>query len=135
MFESTLRASKTSNTPPVSRLKVRRSRRKLNDMKRRFCASSKENSRTSPRGDRSKNFGESGIRRVQCRRHQPLSLMSDFRISALAPAEAAAQERNWVSRVRCGDETALTFLIARHRNRLVRTATNLLRDSHEAEDV
>jgi RNA polymerase sigma-70 factor, ECF subfamily len=64
-----------------------------------------------------------------------LSLMSDFRISALAPAEAAAQERNWVSRVRGGDETALTFLIARHRNRLVRTATNLLRDSHEAEDV
>lgn len=61
--------------------------------------------------------------------------MSDLRISALAPAEAAAQERQWVGRVRAGDETALTSLIGRHRTRLVRTATNLLRDSHEAEDV
>lgn len=47
----------------------------------------------------------------------------------------AAQERQWVSRCRNGDETALACLIARHRNRLVRTASNLLRDRHEAEDV
>lgn len=50
-------------------------------------------------------------------------------------ADAAAQERQWVSRCRVGDENALACLIARHRNRLVRTATNLLRDRHEAEDV
>ena len=50
-------------------------------------------------------------------------------------AEAAAQERQWVGRCRQGDEAALGCLIARHRNRLVRTATNLLRDRHEAEDV
>jgi RNA polymerase sigma-70 factor (ECF subfamily) len=34
-----------------------------------------------------------------------------------------------------GDENALSMLIARHRSRLVRTASNLLRDRHEAEDV
>ncbi len=50
-------------------------------------------------------------------------------------ADIAAQERQWVSRCRVGDENALGFLINRHRNRLVRTATNLLRDRHEAEDV
>src|SRR5688572_8194423 len=50
-------------------------------------------------------------------------------------AELAQQELSWVSRCREGDETALSMLIARHRNRLVRTATNLLRDRHEAEDV
>jgi RNA polymerase sigma-70 factor (ECF subfamily) len=49
--------------------------------------------------------------------------------------DPAAQERQWVARCRRGDEAALGFLIARHRNRLVRTATNLLRDRHEAEDV
>ncbi len=53
----------------------------------------------------------------------------------LQPSEVAAQERQWVSRCRTGDETALACLIARHRNRLVRTATNLLRDRHEAEDI
>jgi RNA polymerase sigma-70 factor, ECF subfamily len=46
-----------------------------------------------------------------------------------------AQERQWVARCREGDENALACLISRHRNRLVRTATNLLRDRHEAEDV
>jgi RNA polymerase sigma-70 factor, ECF subfamily len=44
-------------------------------------------------------------------------------------------ELQWVSRCRSGDETALGHLIARHRNRLIRTAANLLRDRHEAEDV
>ncbi len=61
--------------------------------------------------------------------------MSDVSISVGLAAESAAQERQWVSRSRTGDEAALTCLIARHRNRLVRTATNLLRDRHEAEDV
>jgi RNA polymerase sigma-70 factor (ECF subfamily) len=61
--------------------------------------------------------------------------MSDIKISGIAPSELAALERQWVARVREGDESALTMIIARHRNRLVRTASNLLRDSHEAEDV
>jgi RNA polymerase sigma-70 factor, ECF subfamily len=61
-------------------------------------------------------------------------MMNDTSL-ALTPAEYALQERNWVSRCRVGDEAALTCLISRHRNRLVRTATNLLRDRHEAEDV
>lgn len=50
-------------------------------------------------------------------------------------AEAAHDEWAWVARCRAGDEAALGMLIARHRNRLVRTATNLLRDRYEAEDV
>jgi RNA polymerase sigma-70 factor, ECF subfamily len=61
--------------------------------------------------------------------------MSETRTSAAITAETAAQERQWVARCRVGDEVALTCLIARHRNRLVRTATNLLRDRHEAEDI
>ncbi|MBI1756109.1 MAG: sigma-70 family RNA polymerase sigma factor [Fimbriimonas ginsengisoli] len=57
------------------------------------------------------------------------------RIVAGGAAEAAIRERQWVCRCREGDETAMTALISRHRGRLVRTATNLLRDRHEAEDV
>lgn len=49
--------------------------------------------------------------------------------------DPAVQERQWVARCRLGDESALTLLIARHRSRMIRTATNLLRDRHEAEDV
>ncbi len=55
--------------------------------------------------------------------------------SQVAAADPVAQERQWVSRIRLGDEAALGCLVARHRNRLIRTATNLLRDRHEAEDV
>lgn len=51
------------------------------------------------------------------------------------PIDPAILELHWVSRCRDGDEVALGYLIERHRNRLVRTATNLLRDRHEAEDV
>lgn len=47
----------------------------------------------------------------------------------------AAQERQWVARCRQGDEAALGALVARHRARMIRTASNLLRDRHEAEDV
>ncbi len=52
-----------------------------------------------------------------------------------SPADYAAQERYWVSRCRMGDEAALASLVARHRARMIRTAGNLLRDRHEAEDV
>lgn len=61
--------------------------------------------------------------------------MFDTRVFSGSVVDHAAQERQWVARCRSGDETALSLLIARHRNRLVRTATNLLRDRHEAEDV
>ena len=60
--------------------------------------------------------------------------MSDF-VFTLTAMEVAAQERQWVERCREGDQNALGSLIAKHRNRLIRTATNLLRDRHEAEDV
>lgn len=49
--------------------------------------------------------------------------------------EALAQDLYWIQRVRSGDEAALSHLIAKHRARLIRTATNILRDRHEAEDV
>ncbi|HEY0868550.1 MAG TPA: sigma-70 family RNA polymerase sigma factor [Fimbriimonas sp.] len=61
--------------------------------------------------------------------------MNEGSISAAPPIDPVIQERQWVARCRLGDESALTNLVARHRNRLVRTATNLLRDRHEAEDV
>ncbi|HLK13168.1 MAG TPA: sigma-70 family RNA polymerase sigma factor [Fimbriimonadaceae bacterium] len=61
--------------------------------------------------------------------------MFSARTYTLSPSEAALQERQWVAKCREGDESALGMLIARHRNRLLRTAANLLRDRHEAEDV
>ncbi len=61
--------------------------------------------------------------------------MYDQGIVALSPSDVAASERQWVGRCREGDEVAMRHLIDRHRNRLVRTATNLLRDRYEAEDV
>ncbi|BBO24284.1 MAG: sigma-70 family RNA polymerase sigma factor [Armatimonadetes bacterium] len=61
--------------------------------------------------------------------------MLEVRLTATSKADAIADELQWVSRCREGDETALSHLIARHRNRLIRTASNLLRDRHEAEDV
>lgn len=53
----------------------------------------------------------------------------------LSQLEAAQLEHSWVGRVRAGDEVPIALLVARHRVRLVRVATNLLRDRHEAEDV
>ena len=50
-------------------------------------------------------------------------------------SESIAEEAQCVARCRAGDEMALSQLIERHRNRLIRTASNLLRDRHEAEDV
>lgn len=61
--------------------------------------------------------------------------MSDFVLPSPQTLDPALLERQWVARVREGDETALTLLVQRHRQRLVRTAANLLRDQHEAEDV
>lgn len=61
--------------------------------------------------------------------------MIDVNVSPNFGVDAAAQERQWVARCRLGDENAMSFLIARHRSRLIRTASNLLRDRHEAEDV
>ena len=52
-----------------------------------------------------------------------------------ANTDAIFSERQWVARCRKGDEDALTLLVAKHRARLIRTASNLLRDRHEAEDV
>jgi RNA polymerase sigma-70 factor (ECF subfamily) len=60
--------------------------------------------------------------------------MSDVAVP-LTSYEIAAQERQWVERCRAGDQSSVGCLIAKHRNRLIRTATNLLRDRHEAEDV
>ncbi len=50
-------------------------------------------------------------------------------------SEAAYDELHWLYRCRQGDETALGLMISKHRNRLIRTASNILRDRHEAEDV
>jgi RNA polymerase sigma-70 factor (ECF subfamily) len=61
--------------------------------------------------------------------------MVDAKLISASAADLAQQELQWVSRCRQGDETALALIISRHRNRLIRTATNLLRDRHEAEDV
>lgn len=61
--------------------------------------------------------------------------MIEARLVSGIVTDPVAQERQWVSRCRQGDETALGFLIDRHRSRLIRTASNLLRDRHEAEDV
>lgn len=61
--------------------------------------------------------------------------MAEAEVLKLSRAEQAHDEWAWVARCRNGDEAALTHLIARHRNRLIRTATNLLRDRFEAEDV
>jgi len=61
--------------------------------------------------------------------------MLEAQLFTVSRAEAAVDELTWVSRCRNGDETALAYIIARHRNRLIRTASNLLRDRHEAEDV
>lgn len=61
--------------------------------------------------------------------------MLDAQTYASSRVDAAAEELQWVHRCRQGDDVALGLLIARHRNRLIRTATNLLRDRFEAEDV
>jgi RNA polymerase sigma-70 factor (ECF subfamily) len=61
--------------------------------------------------------------------------MYEFASPTLTSSDIAIQERQWVERCRVGDTRALECLIAKHRNRLIRTASNLLRDRHEGEDV
>ena len=58
--------------------------------------------------------------------------MVDAKLNRL---EALNEECTWIARCRAGDDLALRLIIERHRNRLIRTASNLLRDRHEAEDV
>lgn len=50
-------------------------------------------------------------------------------------AELRADELALVARLRHGDDIAMNLIVARHRDRLIRVAANLLRDRHEAEDV
>ena len=60
--------------------------------------------------------------------------MSDaFRFQA--GTEVVNEDQIWVQKTRAGDERALSELIRRHRLRLVRVATNILRDQGDAEDV
>ena len=55
--------------------------------------------------------------------------------TAAERAEIRENQVSWVLRVRCGDEAAMDGLVSMHRQRLIRVATNVLRDRHEAEDV
>jgi RNA polymerase sigma-70 factor (ECF subfamily) len=61
--------------------------------------------------------------------------MAEAEVLKISRAEQAHDEWTWVARCRNGDDAALHMLVSRHRNRLIRTATNLLRDRYEAEDV
>ena len=61
--------------------------------------------------------------------------MLDAQVINTSRIDSINDELQWVYRCRHGDEAALSLLVSRHRNRLIRTATNLLRDRHEAEDV
>lgn len=45
------------------------------------------------------------------------------------------EEMALVARIRRNDQVAMNQIVTRHRERLLRTASNLLRDSHEAEDI
>ncbi len=60
--------------------------------------------------------------------------MADLRVFT-SVREAAQEERRWVAKVRQGDESAMNMLLTKHRRRILRAAANVLRDSHEAEDV
>lgn len=61
--------------------------------------------------------------------------MFELKLTPRTLGEVVAEESQWVARSRTGDEAALSLLIGKHRTRLVRTATNILRDRYEAEDV
>ncbi|MEQ1936485.1 MAG: sigma factor, partial [Fimbriimonadaceae bacterium] len=60
--------------------------------------------------------------------------MVDARL-ALGRSELVADDLLLVKRCREGDENAMGMMIQRHRLRLIRTAANLMRDRHEAEDI
>ncbi|HRJ27695.1 MAG TPA: sigma-70 family RNA polymerase sigma factor [Fimbriimonadaceae bacterium] len=50
-------------------------------------------------------------------------------------SDTLSDDLHWLERCRQGDDAAVTYLVNKHRNRLVRTAANILRDRFEAEDV
>jgi RNA polymerase sigma-70 factor (ECF subfamily) len=62
-------------------------------------------------------------------------IMINSRIQEGIFRDAREDEALLVVRVRNGDESAYKELIDRHRARLIRTASNILRDPIEAEDV
>lgn len=61
--------------------------------------------------------------------------MAESQVYGHIDQTSLTEEAYWVSRCRRGDETAMAALVSKHRQRLVRAATNILRDSHEAEDA
>lgn len=61
--------------------------------------------------------------------------MSSIPTAIQTKNDLALEELQWIERCRRGDDIAMTAIIAKHRMRLVRVASNVLRDSHEAEDV
>lgn len=61
--------------------------------------------------------------------------MLEANAAGLSRSDLVADELRLVSRCREGDETAMAAIIDRHRTRLIRTAANLMRDRHEAEDI
>lgn len=61
--------------------------------------------------------------------------MEDVSVVPGLDMQLANEQAFWVARCRRGDESAMATLVAKHRKRLLRVATNVLRDSYEAEDV
>ena len=61
--------------------------------------------------------------------------MEEIIVSQVFDSQQISDQAYWVARCRRGDEAAMAALVAKHRRRLIRVAANLLRDSHEAEDV
>ncbi len=61
--------------------------------------------------------------------------MAEIPVAQFYDAQVLSEEAYWVARCRRGDEGAMRALITKHRRRLIRIAANVLRDSHEAEDV
>lgn len=50
-------------------------------------------------------------------------------------ADLKLDELTCIGRLRSGDDAAMNMVVARHRDRLIRVAANLLHDRHEAEDI
>jgi len=61
--------------------------------------------------------------------------MARSEVLSLHGGDAVLDVPHWLARCRAGDQVAIAQLVARYRSRLIRTSRNILRDSHEAEDV
>lgn len=61
--------------------------------------------------------------------------MSEPQAFSFVDPMVLTEEAYWVARCRRGDESAMAYLVGKHRKRLIRVAANVLRDSFEAEDV